>query len=159
MSAFRRVSVRARVDDAEQVRALLLELVPTGIEERAVITTVACAADAPRAVASSPSGWKVAWPATGPTMMGANIRSPASSTVRSRFTQLTIILGRSVMRSNGARSLPLSARRASPESTRPACASYSNTFTSSSLGASRGRVACVNSRLRAGAGGVMGTSP
>ena len=34
MSAFRRVSVRARVDDAEQVRALLLELVPTGIEER-----------------------------------------------------------------------------------------------------------------------------
>ena len=34
MSALRRVSVRARGDDAEPLRALLLELVPAGIEER-----------------------------------------------------------------------------------------------------------------------------
>ncbi len=75
MSHFRRVSVRARGDDAEPLRARLLDLVPAGLEERsledgdvelsayvptdAVERLLAALPDA--AVEDVPDGWEDAW--------------------------------------------------------------------------------------------------
>jgi ribosomal protein L11 methyltransferase len=75
VSQFRRVSVRARDDDAESLRARLLELVPAGLEERSldggrVELSAYVPADAVErlltelpdaAVEDVPDGWEDAW--------------------------------------------------------------------------------------------------
>lgn len=74
MSHFRRISVVARGDDAESLRARLLDLVPAGIEERQAGEAVELAAYVPVAqldvilaelpeavVEPVPDGWEDAW--------------------------------------------------------------------------------------------------
>ena len=73
----------------------------TGCDDRLLTTTAALPAAAPRTVASSPSGWKRRWSATGPMRIGAKSGRPKRSSERFSSRQLTIIRGRNVMRSNG----------------------------------------------------------
>ena len=84
------------------------------------VTSVALAAAAPAAVASSPSLWSCRWREAGPTRMGANIGWPKSSSDRSSALVLTIIRARNVIRSRAERSPPaMAGRRARSASAGP----------------------------------------
>ena len=98
----------------------------------------AFAAEAPRAMATSPSGWKRFWSAMGPTMMGVKCWSPSRAAVRSRSRVGMFIRGRSVMRSVMVRSLPRMGAAFSAPNARRACVSYSSTFTNSPRGTCTG---------------------
>ena len=106
--------------------------------ERLLTTIVVLAAAAPRAVSSSPSGWKSFCAATGPITVGANMRCPNSSVDRSSPVASTISFWRKVMRSNGVRLPPVRREWTPAGSTVRAAASNSATLISSSLGGRRG---------------------
>ena len=104
-----------------------------------MLTTIAAfAAEAPRAVAISPSGWKRFWSAIGPTMIGVKCWSPNRLVVRSSSRVGIFIRGRRVMRSVTVRSLPAAGAIFAAPTAKRAWPSYSNTFTRSSRGAGGG---------------------
>ena len=124
--------------------------------DRLLTIISALPAAAPFAVASSASGWNRFWSAIGATMMGVKWSSPKRLTVRSMSVVGMFIRGRSVMRSNSARSPPATSANVAGCSFFLASSSNSRMLTSSSRGASR---TCSGGSHGARSRGVAGAWP